>query len=134
MATLSFASLLVVECSTALLPLVDIQKTHTDGNKSFDMSYEKSTDNDINIIDSYQVSKYAFRSILEEIKDRGFGKNVFANRRVESMILEWSLHNLLFCIGIAKKRTKDVDINWPQRWYVNALYNVLGCIAWLFIS
>ena len=98
------------------------------------MNYDQSTDNNIHIEDSYQVSKKAFGSILDEIKEQGYGKNVFANRKIVSMKLEWACHNFCYKLGIFKSHAKDVDINWPQKWYVNWAYNVLGCIARIFIS
>lgn len=32
-----------------------------------------------------------------------------------SLLLEWASHNLLYDLHIARERTKDVDLEYPQK-------------------
>lgn len=33
-----------------------------------------------------------------------------------------------------RSRTKDVDLNYPQRWYVKAAYSIFGTLVYPFIK
>ena len=48
---------------------------------------------------------------------------------LDAMIREWRAHNLLHALGIARSRTRDVDLN-ENRWPVRAAYYVLSLIYW----
>lgn len=37
-------------------------------------------------------------------------------------------------MGIARERTQDVDLDWPQPWYMTLLYNIGGFLVWPFIA
>lgn len=48
------------------------------------------------------------------------------------MVNEWSVHNLLYSLGIQKDRTKDVDLNINQHWYIKVGYFLLSPIYFIF--
>lgn len=89
--------------------------------------------NNLHLVDSYKVSKHNFKSELENIKLQSPGYDVW-NRGIPQMELELAVHNFFYCIGIARERTKDCDINYPQGFLERAAYAVLGCIVWIFIK
>ena len=37
-------------------------------------------------------------------------------RSSESLEAEWGVHNVLYRLGIFRSRTKDVGLNFPQKW------------------
>lgn len=51
-----------------------------------------------------------------------------------SLYREWSTHNMLYALGMWKGRTKAVDLNYPQKWYMKVAYCILGTIALIFIK
>lgn len=51
-----------------------------------------------------------------------------------SLSMEWASHNFAYKLGIARKRTASVDLNYPQKWYVKALYTIVGLLGWIFIK
>ena len=84
------------------------------------------TSNNINIKDSYKVTERSeMREILYAIQHAKPECNVF-KRSYNSMISEWRTHNRLYRWGYQKSRTKDVDINYPLKWYVELAYKILG--------
>ena len=91
------------------------------------------TSDNIHIVDSAMVSKRDFDAVLAIIRaeypfcpvwERGFG----------SLKNEWAVHNALYALGIARARTRDVDLNVPQPWYLHAAYAVLGVMARIVIK
>ena len=50
------------------------------------------------------------------------------------MCLEWATHNALYACHIARDRTKDCDLNYPQNVFVSVAYTVFGIIVWPFIK
>lgn len=93
----------------------------------------QATINNIHIINSCIISKHDFKPILLEIEDDNPECLVFDFRSIHSLIMEWSCHNCLYNFGIEVERTKDVDLNWPIKWYIKLAYNIFGLIAWIFI-
>ena len=45
-------------------------------------------------------------------------------RSNNSLIREWITHNNLYRLGLHKDGVKDVDLNYPQKWYIKILYAV----------
>lgn len=85
----------------------------------------------IHIHESYKVSKRSFKAVLATFTDAE-AREVKAHRSTYSLCAEWACHNFLYRIGIARERTKDVDLDYPcdkPEW----LYIVLGTIVKLFI-
>ena len=97
------------------------------------INYTVSTNN-INIKDSYLVSKKKFKEVLNMIKSENPDCEVFKNRTMKSMIREWATHNFCYNINFERNRTKDVDINYPLQKKVKVLYNIVGVLVWLFIK
>ena len=85
------------------------------------------------LIDSHKVSKKKFRSELNQIHALHPKSEVW-NRGYTQMCLEWACHNALYACHIARERTKDCDLNYPQNIFVRAAYTIMGCIVWLFIK
>lgn len=92
------------------------------------------TTNNIHIIDSYKISKKDFDKVLKtiEVKEKG-NTIVFDNRSFKSLKREWAVHNLAYSLNISRPRSKDVDLNYPQKWYVSFLYSVIGTISLFLI-
>jgi len=88
------------------------------------------TANDINILNSYQIRKRSdMEVVLEFIKEEYPTNAVIVNRSFNSMCNEWIAHNNLYKLHIARSRTKDVDLNYPQPWYLNLAYFLLSIIT-----
>lgn len=82
------------------------------------------------IENSYIVkSRKDMRDLLIAIEyDSNCGDAV---RRIpkNTMIREWRAHNLLYALGIARTRTRDVDLN-ENPWYIRVAYFVLSLMYW----
>ena len=91
------------------------------------------TPNNIHIYDSWIYSKHGFQSRLELIQEEHPECEVFKHRNYWHMKMEWATHNLLFDLGLWQDHTEDVDLNWPQKWYISLAYTIVGPVARLFI-
>ena len=89
--------------------------------------------NNVHITDSYKVSKTYMPIVIKELKNEYPDNLVLKNRKKISLIFEWSVHNFLYNLHIARSHTKDVDLEYPQKWYYKLGYNIFGPISWLFI-
>ena len=87
----------------------------------------------LHIENSYKISKFKFIKIIKEYKKENPDRLVF-KRNIYSLITEWSFHNLLYFFHIKRKQTKDVDLDYPQEWYMTILYYILGTISFIFIK
>ena len=101
--------------------------------KNIDIEYYVY-ENDISIKDSYKVSKHDFITVLTKIKKEYPTNNVIVNRTFNSFIKEWSVHNFLYSLGLWKKRTRTVDLNYPQKFKEKIVYFIFGWICWVFIK
>ena len=90
------------------------------------------TDNNLHLVDSYKVSKDKYDRELGRIKAFHPNSSVW-NRSFRSMELEWATHNALYYLHLFRSRTKDTDLNYPQKWYAKVAYFIVGNIVWLFI-
>lgn len=87
------------------------------------------------IIDSYLVtSRKDMKEVLRVIKTDVEDDKALAihKRSLSSMIEEWRVHNLLYSLGIERDRTKSVDLNINQPWYVKAAYAILSPLYFHF--
>ena len=91
------------------------------------------TNNNIHIQDSFKYSKYTMRLVLQAYKDQFKDYDVF-KRGITSMVLEWATHNMLYNLNIQRERTKDVDLDYPQKWYYKVGYSICGVVALMFIK
>ena len=90
--------------------------------------------NNIKVVDSWDVSKETFDPFLKKLREENPENAVLVNRSNKSLRREWALHNFLYDLGLWKSHTKDVDLNYPLKWYVSAIYWVFGAAAMIFIS
>lgn len=87
--------------------------------------------NNVHIENSCNVKKKYFESTLTWIQEKHPDLGVW-KRSIKSLKREWATHNFLYSIGLWKNRTKDVDLNYPNKW--SWLYNIVGSIVILFIK
>jgi len=92
------------------------------------------TDNDIHIEDSYKAFKSEFDEILNEIHYEYPENAVLNNRSKFSLKMVWAVHNFCYDINFMRKYTKDVDLDYPQPWYMTCAYCVCGLFAWFCIA
>ena len=86
-----------------------------------------ASENNTTIFDSYRVKNLQDMNILIYcIKVKTSEKYAINKRSVSSMVNEWRVHNLLYSLGVLRNRTKDVDLNIDQSWYMKILYLVLS--------
>ena len=91
------------------------------------------TKNNLHIVDSYKVSKTKFEGELAKIKGLHPNSDVW-KRSTKSLCKEWATHNLCYAMHLFRSHTKDVDLNYPQKWYEKLGYGIVGAVALLFIS
>ena len=85
-------------------------------------------DNCVTIQNSYTIDKrMVMRDVLNDLRDN-FSSAVFDNRGNISMIFEWVAHNNLYNLHICRSHTKDVDFEYPQKWYFKLAWFLLGII------
>ncbi len=92
------------------------------------------TDNNIHITDSAFLSKHDADVLLYRVTADYPTCSVVVNRSHGSMMREWAAHTLLYKLHILRSHTKDVDLNYPQRWWVSLAYNIFGAIALIFLK
>ncbi|MBQ3722547.1 MAG: hypothetical protein II851_02445 [Bacteroidales bacterium] len=91
------------------------------------------TQNNLHVSGSHLLYKVSFRDVFDAAREQAPGSEVW-KRSYRSLGLEWATHNALYALGIARSRTADVDLNYPQKWYVRVAYAVVGTIVWPFIK
>ena len=95
------------------------------------LKYTMTLEN-IHIYNSYAVPKKEFDRQLYKIQSLYPSCHVW-QRSMRSLCREWALHNALYSLGFKKGRTKDVDLNYPLKWYASSAYYIFGAIVWPFI-
>lgn len=94
--------------------------------RNFILKVHISKDN-TTIIDSFKVKNPSdMRSVIYLIRNKAPEGYAIDKRRISSMVHEWRVHNLLYNLGIFKNRTKDVDFESNQSWYIKVLYYILS--------
>lgn len=92
--------------------------------------YITTTPANTHIENSYLVkSRKDMRRILGAINENSSCGDAIRRIPVATMIREWRAHNLLYALGIAKNRTRDVDLN-ENKWYLRVAYVMLSCLYW----
>lgn len=89
------------------------------------------TDNNLHIEDSCKEYKAVMDTILDMIRQEHPDSNVW-KRSMFSLKCEWIVHNFLYSLGLWRSHTKDVDLNYPNKW--EWLYKIIGVLVWLFIK
>lgn len=86
-----------------------------------------TTENNTNIQDSYKVKSIDHMiDILYRIQDESSSEMAINKRGVWGMLNEWRTHNLLYSLGIEKYRTKSVDLDYKQPWYMSVAYALIS--------
>lgn len=89
--------------------------------------------NRVKLIDSYLIKKANFYPELCKI--RALHPSCRLWKRSEMSIMrEWAAHNWAHALGVNRKKTKDADLNFEQKWYEKLFYFVIGSIALLVIK
>jgi len=83
------------------------------------------TSHNIHIEDSWEISHKEFKSVLLRLKSEDC---LVYNRWMWSLRCEWAVHNVLYKLGLWRSHTKDVDLNYPIKWYVEVLYVIVGTL------
>lgn len=88
----------------------------------------KVSKNNINIKDSYKINnRLLMRMILDVLKDE-ISEEHLESPNISGMVREWVAHNNLYKLGYKKDRMCNVDLNYPQKWYVPIAYWILSII------
>ncbi len=83
-----------------------------DGDVLIEQGYRTQNDPNYKIYSSYLIKDREDRNaILNVLKIYNAVTNFDFDRSLDSMRVEWSIHNLLYNFGIEKNRTRDVDLN-----------------------
>lgn len=83
-------------------------------------------ENNINIKDSYTMTKESdMKDTLYAIQQKHPECNTF-KRTYDSLLNEWKSHNKLYSWEMFKSHTKDVDLDYPAKWYTEILYWLLS--------
>ena len=93
----------------------------------------KVTSSGIKLYDSYKVLKRAMRCELQQVRLQTWGSEVW-KRPMRSLLAEWTCHNALYAIGIAREKTNDCDLNSHLPWYADAAYRLFGALVWPFLK
>ena len=92
------------------------------------------TPNNIHIDDSSLFPRDLFNDKLFVIRrDHAADCLVLQNRTDRSLRREWAVHKACYWLHIARERTRDVDLEWPQPWYLRVAYTVIGFIVYPFV-
>lgn len=80
------------------------------------------------ILDSYKVKDMPdMENILWMIQSESEDSEMAVNKRgVWGMVNEWRVHNLLYSLGIQRDRTRSVDLNINQPWYMRLIYTIIS--------
>ena len=85
--------------------------------------------NNIRVEDGWEMPSRGMRSALEAIKANE-PNNVTDNRSIYSLCCEWTVHNVLYRLGLSRERTKDVDMEYPCK--LEWAYLILGSLIYPF--
>lgn len=68
--------------------------------------------------------------LRKEVDDADITIDTPLNHRSNaSLIREWVAHNNLYILGYEQERTKNCDLDYPQKWYVKVAYWLLSRIV-----
>jgi hypothetical protein len=82
--------------------------------------------NNINIKNSYKVrGRKNIKNVICMLKEK-FPENNINKQSTFLLTQEWAVHNLCYKLNIFRDRTKDVDLNYPKKWYIKFIYSILG--------
>lgn len=94
--------------------------TYHDDTRNINISFNACESDGVDIVDSYEVKDdIVKKEFLEALQSAGFN---FGKRSIDSMIIEWKAHNILYNKGWFKKRTKDTGLNPKESWVRRLFY------------
>lgn len=77
------------------------------------------TNNGVRIIKSYLVTdKHIKQSFAKHLHNKG----LLTNRSVNSLVREWTAHNVLYKWGLFKSHTEDTDLDVKESWFRRLCY------------
>lgn len=92
------------------------------------------TENNTNIEDSYRIKSISdMQQVLYMIQDECEPSLAINKRGIWDMTNEWRVHNLLYALGIEKDRTRSVDLDINQPWYMTVAYSLLSPFYFHFL-
>ena len=91
------------------------------------------TPTNIQLKSSFQVKKADFERELLAMRE-AHPESLVWNRSIKSLKREWAAHNAFHALGVFRKKTADVDLDWPQKWFFRVGYAVAGAVVWPFIK
>ena len=94
----------------------------------------KVSDDNIHVKDSYLYNKREIKSTVDEFYKSFPNCAVIQNRSKYSLRAEWYVHNFLYALNIERDRVSNVDLNYPQKWWVKFAYEIAGPFCYLFIK
>lgn len=93
----------------------------------------KVTPTNIQLKSSFEVRKADFERELLAMREAHPDSLVW-NRSIKSLKREWAAHNAFHAMGVFRKQTADVDLDWPQGWMMRFGYDLVGRVVWPFIK
>lgn len=93
----------------------------------------KVTPTNIQLKSSFEVRKEDFERELLSMRE-AHPESLVWNRSIKSLKREWAAHNAFHAMGVFRKQTADVDLDWPQGWLMRGGYWVVGAVVWPFIK
>lgn len=97
------------------------------------IKYFVESPHNIKLLDSWKYSKKDFDSQLNRIQGLHPRCEVWLRSR-SSLKKEWAVHNYLYSKNKWTDRTKDTDLNYPQKWYARVAYSIFGTLVWPFVK
>ena len=86
------------------------------------------TPSNIHIEDSYYITlralmKVFFIKLRKYLEEHQVTMDTPLNHRSDrSLCNEWITHNNAYKLGFRKDQSRDCDLDWPQKWYMNIIY------------
>lgn len=80
-------------------------------NKKGQIIRVKYSSTNVHVYKSYEISSADIMDWIHRIREYGAQHGYVYSRSDKSWYHEWKAHNLLARLGIATKRTKDVDLS-----------------------
>lgn len=82
------------------------------------------SDNCVSVRDSYKVTddEVKLDFLIHVCSEK---PDLESHRSKESMLEEWKAHNILYQKHLFRSRTKDVDIEYNQKWIFKVGYHII---------
>jgi hypothetical protein len=79
------------------------------------------------IENSYKIKKEKeMKYIISYLKDHTNESYAIHKESMNNMLKEWKAHNILYKIGLFRNRTRSVDLNIDNKWYIKLIYAILA--------